>query len=755
MKLSFSNIALVALTCALPLISAWDAEGHRVVARIAGRLIKPKTARYVRQHLPLRARTSMRAAEGALVQASSWADTSKDMYPWSAPLHYSDTPYRDCQPFVLRRDCGSGSGRCIVTGIANYTARAADIALPESERTEAIKFLIHFLADIHQPLHTGFAEDHGATGIHLADPDISLHETWDTLLLRNHKDTLMVDRDNSWYGVASELSQQLLSNRELLADLQVETPTPARALAFAIAIASETTSTLTCRAYRDDPIGWIPERGHTLSDVYMRQHGDAMMRQFQKAGVRLAQLLDAVAAAYYAAEQANNVPAEAAPVAGAGAAGSNNRFAPFAMEMDFDVEDVVFEAPDESAPDDYETEGHVPVHPVVVQEPSSIPTAPVALTTPIPLTANQKKKAAALRKKERDEVAKRTVDGVDVSRVVMIKRERQYVITYESFVIESPMYAPLQVQPVLVRFKGSDKPVKIVLDRLTGATGLSLRLLLAVFRHLKGMPYSPDVLDALTADMAETDIAMGDVFGNDKFEVPPLLQQLFESLPAPVDELPYWKPEPALGMKQLKELYPRRVPSVEERAEAAFKSSCGDVTALMEAGEGTATIWLITRLDWLANTAKRQWVFNKFYFNPDMDSRNSTGEGEILYIDVRLYDGPMLDAALLETMRHSAAKGKAYRNLCKIHVPILANLLAISRMLAEPEDVELAKAVAVGVESIWELERDPESDQADLETIQITLRTREDEKETAKRLGVPIPPKRKLNDELGIHHALR
>ena len=66
-----------------------------------------------------------------------------------APLHYADSQAWVCQ-FSAGPDCPNGS--CVVTAIANYTVRLRDDGPDVEGRLEALKFLIHFVGDVHQPL---------------------------------------------------------------------------------------------------------------------------------------------------------------------------------------------------------------------------------------------------------------------------------------------------------------------------------------------------------------------------------------------------------------------------------------------------------------------------------------------------------------------------------------------------------------------------------------------------------------------------
>ena len=118
------------------LVSSWDGEGHRIVARVAAYVVAKKTRRFIRDHLDPKAGSSMRQFESALVKASTWADSVVNDLPWSADFHFSHTPYQACSTFDMARDCANQ--RCLVTAIANYTLRAGDVGLDAAERSEAV-----------------------------------------------------------------------------------------------------------------------------------------------------------------------------------------------------------------------------------------------------------------------------------------------------------------------------------------------------------------------------------------------------------------------------------------------------------------------------------------------------------------------------------------------------------------------------------------------------------------------------------------
>ncbi len=70
----------------------------------------------------------------------------------------------------------------VLTAIAQFTAVLADRSRPREERAEALRFVVHFVVDVHQPLHVSRASDGGGTEVDVAvgDDVMSLHRFWDT-----------------------------------------------------------------------------------------------------------------------------------------------------------------------------------------------------------------------------------------------------------------------------------------------------------------------------------------------------------------------------------------------------------------------------------------------------------------------------------------------------------------------------------------------------------------------------------------------
>lgn len=142
-------------------VNAWGERGHTLVATVATKVMKQYTADWVHKQIG-----TSSDFEVAMKENSVWADIA-GFTEETGDYHFVHTVFRQCLPYVEARDCGfDGSGRCLVSGIRKYVEEAINAAAPPDVRSTAVRMLIHLIADLHQPMHLGFAEDHG--GLDLA-----------------------------------------------------------------------------------------------------------------------------------------------------------------------------------------------------------------------------------------------------------------------------------------------------------------------------------------------------------------------------------------------------------------------------------------------------------------------------------------------------------------------------------------------------------------------------------------------------------
>lgn len=100
---------------------------------------------------------------------------------FSAPFHYidaEDSPPSSCN-VDYKRDCAAEG--CVVSALSNYTTRAMDKSLPAIEQNHALRFIVHFLGDIHQPLHVeAIAVGGNQINVTFDGESTNLHAAWDT-----------------------------------------------------------------------------------------------------------------------------------------------------------------------------------------------------------------------------------------------------------------------------------------------------------------------------------------------------------------------------------------------------------------------------------------------------------------------------------------------------------------------------------------------------------------------------------------------
>jgi len=148
---------------------AWGPTAHQAVAIIAERHLTPAARAQVDQLLALEPGST-------LTSISTWADETRNGS--TAKWHYVNLPRDTCE-FDAERDCADG--QCVVAAIARETATYRSNA-PATKRLAALKYLVHFVADVHQPLHAGFADDKGGNRyqVHIFGRGTNLHALWDS-----------------------------------------------------------------------------------------------------------------------------------------------------------------------------------------------------------------------------------------------------------------------------------------------------------------------------------------------------------------------------------------------------------------------------------------------------------------------------------------------------------------------------------------------------------------------------------------------
>ena len=167
--------ALLALSFALP-AHAWGPLGHRLVARLADADLTPEARAGI-------ARLLQAESDPTLAGIANWADELRANDPGlgkrSSRWHYVNIGDAGCV-FDAARDCPRGD--CVVGAIQAQAAILSDPSRSDAERRQALKFVVHFVGDIHQPMHAGYAADKGGNDFQLQfnGKGTNLHSLWDS-----------------------------------------------------------------------------------------------------------------------------------------------------------------------------------------------------------------------------------------------------------------------------------------------------------------------------------------------------------------------------------------------------------------------------------------------------------------------------------------------------------------------------------------------------------------------------------------------
>jgi hypothetical protein len=165
---------------------AWGDYAHRLTARIAMAQLSAPARAEVRRLL--RAETGLETPDcrlQSIEDAAVWPDCVRARYrerfAFSAPWHYQNISV--CEAFDINAKCWNGD--CVTAQIPRQQAILADRARPAPERLQALAFLVHFVGDLHQPLHLGDKDDLGGNNVRAAfgfkAPDrMNLHRIWDS-----------------------------------------------------------------------------------------------------------------------------------------------------------------------------------------------------------------------------------------------------------------------------------------------------------------------------------------------------------------------------------------------------------------------------------------------------------------------------------------------------------------------------------------------------------------------------------------------
>ncbi len=256
--------------------AVWSFDGHRIVCLIAWWEMRRETRLAVAKLL------GADDVRESFPEACVWPDRLRSLieegtgdyqrYTAYSRAHYMNTPPGAASVAVDACTITLESGRrspCVLDAIAEFSDSLVTSSSPR-HRVEALKWLGHLVADVHQPLHSGYAEDRGGNDVLvnvMGKSDRNLHSVWDGFFIDH--------RDLPWPEYAARLGAEIRPVDRTLWE-------------------------------QDDPVVWANESFQItegdvydlideepyVGQVYFDRHILTVDRRLQQAGYRLARLLD-------------------------------------------------------------------------------------------------------------------------------------------------------------------------------------------------------------------------------------------------------------------------------------------------------------------------------------------------------------------------------------------------------------------------------------------------------------------------------
>lgn len=335
-RLTRSLVGLITLACLLAMMPAktmaWGSDGHQTTALIAYLLLTPRAQKNVLAVLQGRKIGAVstwpddikRAGKGCVIPGAPGCNP--EYRPETAMWHFVDIPYEDSKFDPHAGYCRSTrAGDCIILAIEEFrdilnksTRRPFAGNSDEQKRKlhDALGFIVHFLGDLHQPLHCA-ERNHDAGGNNVAvtwvgepvypyDNTWNLHSLWDEYLVtRNIK--LMPANKQTYAFYAKSLVDKLSQAERDYAQLKssvIETGRAENVIAWAEsshALAKSGAYDLPSKTVKTSTRGFQKKDSHgqpldivVLDEKYFTQNMPVVERQLQLGGVRLARILNEI-----------------------------------------------------------------------------------------------------------------------------------------------------------------------------------------------------------------------------------------------------------------------------------------------------------------------------------------------------------------------------------------------------------------------------------------------------------------------------
>ena len=250
----------------------WGQEGHRITGYVAQEMLTAKTKQRLNQII-----ANANLANIALYMDQNKAKLKKRI-PGSEKWHYDNEPV--CAAADYAEYCKNGD--CATTKIPEYTRVLMDPDADQADKSDAVRFIVHMIGDLHQPLHVADDDDAGGNGKTVilpgSDDTPKLHQVWDIQFVRAAMDGLD-EKSFAHKLVTTYQSKKSEWQKGKATDWAQES--------FQLAT-DDSYGKLTGFACGADP----SEDAYALSDDYVKTATDVVTVQMAKAGARIAYTLN-------------------------------------------------------------------------------------------------------------------------------------------------------------------------------------------------------------------------------------------------------------------------------------------------------------------------------------------------------------------------------------------------------------------------------------------------------------------------------
>ena len=268
--------------------SAWDAEGHRVIAQLAYARLTPKAKAEVAALIAHSAEQGTPSCPvTTLEDAATWPDCIKPLrgrWAYLARDHYEDAPL--CISVREAFEAGRGEakaaycpdGQCVSEETRRAIVILKDPRRPAVERLQALEEVTHFIGDMHQPLHAADNHDRGGNDVHVmveGHPS-NLHHVWDTEALD--------------YAVGTDEAAAAAAIRPLIA--RNATAWTSGDIDSWVAEAHQIANAYVYAKLAQRPACGAPAPDQTISQSYLNGAAPIVRQQLGRAAVRLARVLN-------------------------------------------------------------------------------------------------------------------------------------------------------------------------------------------------------------------------------------------------------------------------------------------------------------------------------------------------------------------------------------------------------------------------------------------------------------------------------